>query len=100
MRQCSGINLDGKQCTRHPRRDQPTCPHHDRARVEARARARALEPTAAPMLICSGTNLDGKQCTRHPRRGEQTCPHHSPDRVEERACALESTAARIRSVNA
>ena len=45
MRQCSGINLDGKQCTRHHRRDEQTCPNHDRARVEARARA--LESTAA-----------------------------------------------------
>lgn len=42
---CTGTNRDGSACTRHRRRGETTCPHHDPARVEERARA--LEAQAA-----------------------------------------------------
>lgn len=42
---CQGTNMDGSPCYRHPVRGTHTCPHHDPARVEERARA--LEEQAA-----------------------------------------------------
>lgn len=44
---CTGTNRDGSNCTRHRRRGETTCPHHDPVRVEERARA--LEARAAQL---------------------------------------------------